>query len=83
MKQITLEQKETIFIGDIQTDLFFIVVKVNNKLLNYSTKNGLSYIVGGEPYEKEVTLSELIEGGAEAYQIFELSEATKWIKENL
>lgn len=82
MKRITLEQ-QTISINDIQTDVYFIVVKVNNKLLNYSTKNGLSYVVGGEPYDKEVTLSELIEGGAEAYQIEELSEAIKWIKENL
>lgn len=82
MKRITLEQKETIFIGDIQTDRFYVIVEVNNALLNYTDK-GLTYLVGGEPYEKEISLKELIEGGAEAYQFEELSEAKEWIKENL
>lgn len=82
MKRIVLKQKETIFIKDIQTDMFFIIVKVNTDLLNY-TDEGLSYVVGGDPYEKEVSLKELIERGAEAYQFEELSEATKWVKENL
>lgn len=81
MKQITLEQKQTISIKDIQTDRFFIIVKVGNELLNYTNK-GLTYLVGGEPYTK-ANLKELIEGGAEAYQIEELSEAIKWVKENL
>ena len=57
MKRIILEQKQTISIKDIQTDMFFIIVKVNNDLLNY-TDEGLSYVVGGEPYEKETSLEE-------------------------
>lgn len=82
MKQIVIEQKETILIKDIQPNQFYIIVKVNNDLLNY-TDEGLSYLVGGEPYEKETSLKELIEGGAEAYQFEGFSEATEWIKENL
>lgn len=82
MKRIIIEQEQTISIEDIQPNQFYIIVKVDNDLLNYTDK-GLSYIVGGETYEKEVTLAELIEGGAEAYQFEDLKEVTKWIKDNL
>lgn len=82
MKRIITEQKQTIHIEDIQPNQFYIIVKVDNNLLNYTDK-GLSYIVGGETYEKEVTLAELIEGGAEAYQFDSESKTTQWIKENL
>lgn len=81
MKQIVLNKKETISIKDIQAELFYIIVKVNNVLLNYTDK-GLSYLVGGEPYKK-ANLEELIEGGAEAYQIENLEEAKQWVKDNL
>ena len=81
MKQIVLEQKGTISINDINTEAFFIIVKVKDELLNY-TSRGLSYLVGGEPYTK-ANLEELIEGGAEAYQIESSKEAEQWIKDNL
>ena len=81
MKQIVLEQKEIISINDINTELHFILVKVENELLNY-TSRGLSYLMGGEPYTK-ANLKELIEGGAEAYQIESSKEAEQWIKDNL
>ena len=81
MKRIVSEQKEIISINDINTELHFILVKVENELLNY-TSRGLSYLVGGEPYTK-ANLEELIEGGAEAYQIESSKEAEQWIKDNL
>ena len=81
MKQIVLNKKETISINDINTELYFILVKVENELLNYTNK-GLTYLVGGEPYTK-ANLEELIEGGAEAYQIESSKEAEQWIKDNL
>ena len=82
MKRIVTEQKDTISIKDIRTDKYYVIVKVNNRLLNY-TDRGLTYLVGGEPYEKEISLKELIEGGAEAYQFEDKLEVTEWIKENL
>ena len=81
MKRIVSEQKEIISINDINTELHFILVKVENELLNY-TSRGLSYLMGGEPYTK-ANLEELIEGGAEAYQIESSKEAEQWIKDNL
>ena len=81
MKRIVSEQKEIISINDINTELHFILVKVENELLNY-TSRGLSYLMGGEPYTK-ANLKELIEGGAEAYQIESSKEAEQWIKDNL
>ena len=81
MKQIVLNKKETISINDINTELYFILVKVENELLNYTNK-GLTYLVGGEPYTK-ANLEELIESGAEAYQIESSKEAEQWIKDNL
>lgn len=82
MKRIVTEQKDTISIKDIQTDVFYVIVKVNNRLLNYTDK-GLTYLLGGEPYEKEISLKELIEGGAKAYQFEDRHEFIEWIKENL
>lgn len=81
MKRIVLEQKETISINNINTESYYILVKVENELLNYTNK-GLTYLVGGEPYTK-ANLEELIEGGAEAYQIENLEEAKQWIEDNL
>lgn len=82
MKQIILEQKETISIKDIDSLGYFIVVKTKEgTLLNYDN-NELTEVVGGVVYE-EFTLEELIEGGAEAYQIESIHEATQWIKNNL
>lgn len=82
MKQIVLEQKETISIKNIDSLEYFIVVKTKEgTLLNYDN-NRLTEVVGGVVYE-DYTLEELIEGGAEAYQIFSCREAKDWIKNNL
>ena len=81
MKQIVLNKKETISINDIEPLAYCIIVKVKDELLNY-TSRGLSHLVGGEPYTK-ANLEELIEGGAEAYQIESSKEAEQWIKDNL
>lgn len=82
MKQIVLNKKETISIKDIDSLAYFIVVKTKEgTLLNYDN-NELTEVVGGVVYEWS-TLEELIEGGAEAYQIESIGEAKQWIKDNL
>lgn len=82
MKQIVLNKKETISINDIESLTYYIIVKTKEGILLNYNNNELTEVVGGLLYE-EHTLEELIEGGAEAYQIESSKEAKQWIKDNL
>lgn len=83
MKRIIIQDETTINISNINTVIYYILIKNDEGiLLNYNSSKDLVRVVGGEIYE-EITFEELIEGGAEAYQFYTEREAIDWIKENL